>query len=31
VGIAGRLIGRRAMQAAGAGIAVGGLALILGV
>jgi len=31
VGIAGRLFGRRAMQAAGAGIAVGGLALVLGV
>lgn len=31
VGIAGRLVGRRAMQAAGAGIAVGGLALVLGV
>jgi urease accessory protein len=31
VGIAGRLIGRRTMQAAGAGIAVGGLALVLGV
>ncbi|MDO9385570.1 MAG: HupE/UreJ family protein [Thiobacillus sp.] len=31
VGIAGRLIGRRAMQAAGAAIAVGGLALGLGL